>query len=326
MANRAANRSPANRKDGEEKILQRTLKTPISCSGIGLHSGQKVTMTLVPAEPNTGIVFRRTDLRGDKTEIPASWRHVVDTRMCTTLGIETSGRHGQVRVATVEHLLAAVAGCHIDNLTVELDGPEVPVMDGSSAPFVFLMDCAGTTEQNEPRRAIEILKAVKVGDREAHASIVPSHEFSVSFEIDFEAAAIGRQEYSVSLENGAFKSDIARARTFGSMSEVDRLRAAGLARGGSLENAVVVDGERVINPEGLRYEDEFVRHKVLDAVGDLMLAGGPILGHFHGFRSGHGMHNKLLRTLFADDTAWRPIEIRPRASSTEIRHRMAASA
>lgn len=320
---------PGSSSRGEGKILQRTLKTPISCSGIGLHSGQKVTMTLLPAEPNTGVMFRRTDLSGGGVKIPATWRQVVDTRMCTTLGTEAPGKHGLVKVGTVEHLLAAVAGCHVDNLVIELNGSEVPVMDGSSAPFVFLIDCAGTVEQAAPRRAIQVLKHVAVGNHETMASFTPSSGFSISFEIDFEATAVARQEYFVSLQNGAFKNEIARARTFGFVEDVERLRAAGLALGGSLDNAVVVDGDRVMNPDGLRYENEFVRHKVLDAVGDISLAGAPVIGHFHGFRSGHGMHNKLLRALFADQDAWRLVPFEGREDVTQQsqdRRRMAASA
>ena len=286
-------------------------------------------MTLLPAEPNTGIVFHRTDISARGVKVPATWRHVVDTRMCTTLGTEAPGKHGIVRIGTVEHLLAAVAGCHIDNLVIELNGPEVPVMDGSSAPFVFLIDCAGTADQAAPKEAIQVLKHVAVGNHEAMASLAPSNGFSISFEIDFEAAAVARQEYFVSLENGAFKSDIARARTFGFVEDVEKLRAAGLALGGSLENAVVVDGDRILNPEGMRYDDEFVRHKVLDAVGDLSLAGPSILGHFHGFRSGHGMHNKLLRALFADRDAWRLVPLESRedtAREPQDPRRIAASA
>ena len=299
-------------KRGEDQILQQTLKTPISCSGIGLHSGAKVTMTLLPAEADTGIVFRRTDLGGGGVSIPATWRHVVDTRMCTTLGVKAPAMPGEVRIGTVEHLLAAIAGSHIDNLVVELNGPEVPVMDGSAGPFVFLFDCAGFVEQKVSRSAIQVLKHVAVGNHEAMASLSPSSGFSVSCEIDFDAAAIARQEYFVSLENGAFRSEIARARTFGFIEDVQQLRAAGLALGGSLDNAVVVDGDRIINADGLRYEDEFVRHKVLDAVGDLSLAGAPILGHFHGYRSGHSMHNRLLRALFADAEAWRVVPLESR--------------
>jgi UDP-3-O-[3-hydroxymyristoyl] N-acetylglucosamine deacetylase len=301
------------------------LKTPISCSGIGLHSGRQVTMTLHPAKPDSGIRIRRTDPAAGGVTIPAHWRNVVDTRMCTTLGVETA--EGKVKVGTVEHLLAAIAGCHIDNILIEIDGPEIPVMDGSSAPFVFLIDCAGIAEQAAHRRAIQVLRSVSVGDEQAGASLKPASSFSISFEIDFEATAIAKQDYFVVLDNGAFRSEIARARTFGMAGEVERLRAAGLALGGSLDNAVVVDGDRIVNADGLRYEDEFVRHKILDAVGDLSLAGAPILGHFHGFRSGHGMHNKLLRALFADSSAWRSVPLED-ADGEEARpaRRLAASA
>jgi UDP-3-O-[3-hydroxymyristoyl] N-acetylglucosamine deacetylase len=287
-------------------------------------------MTMLPAEPNTGILFRRVDEGETGVNIPATWRNVVDTRMCTTLGVEVPGHHGQVTLGTVEHLMAAVAGSHLDNLVIEVDGPEVPVMDGSAAPFVFLIDCAGIAEQNAPRRAIRILKHVSVGNYEAMASLTPSSGFSVSCEIDFEAPAIARQEYFVSLENGAFRSEIARARTFGFAEDVQKLRAAGLALGGSLDNAVVVDGDRVMNEGGLRYDDEFVRHKVLDAVGDLSLAGAAILGHFHGYRSGHSMHNRLLRALFADPEAWRLVPLESARSTGGFAHagprKVAASA
>jgi UDP-3-O-[3-hydroxymyristoyl] N-acetylglucosamine deacetylase len=282
-------------------------------------------MTLHPAEPDSGIRIRRTDPAGGGVTIPAHWRNVVDTRMCTTLGVETAD--GKVKVGTVEHLLAAVAGCHIDNILIEINGPEIPVMDGSSAPFVFLIDCAGIAEQAAHRRAIQVLRSVSVGDEQAGASLKPASTFSISFEIDFEATAIAKQDYFVVLDNGAFRSEIARARTFGMAGEVERLRAAGLALGGSLDNAIVVDGDRIVNADGLRYEDEFVRHKILDAVGDLSLAGAPILGHFHGFRSGHGMHNKLLRALFADASAWRTVPLEDAAGEEAMpARRLAASA
>jgi len=305
-------------------IPQRTLKTPISCSGIGLHSGQRVAMTLRPAGPDSGIQFLRVDPAAGETSVPARWTNVVDTRMCTTLGSRASDGGDTVRIGTVEHLLAAIAGCHIDNLLVEINGPEVPVMDGSSAPFVFLIDCAGTVEQHAPRRAIQILRPVKVGDDQAWAMLGPGTGFSIRFEIDFDAPAIARQDYFVALDNGAFRAEIARARTFGFADQVAKLRAAGLALGGSLDNAVVVDGDRIVNADGLRYDDEFVRHKVLDAVGDLSLAGAPILGHFHGFRSGHGMHNKLLRALFADEKAWRSVVIEDAVESAPRRLRAAS--
>jgi UDP-3-O-[3-hydroxymyristoyl] N-acetylglucosamine deacetylase len=285
--------------DGHKPVRQRTLKTAIGCSGVGLHSGNKVTMTLRPAAPDTGVVFRRVDIAGGGAEISAHFSQVADTRLCTCLANEAG-----VKIGTVEHLLAALAGCRIDNAIVEINAAEVPIMDGSSAPFVFLVECAGVVEQDAPRRAIKILKHVEVRDGDRVASLIPSRGFSVHFEIDFPSAVVNRQELAVAFGEGDFKNDISRARTFGFEHEVAAMRAAGLARGGSLDNAVVISGDRVLNEDGLRYDDEFVRHKVLDAVGDLYLAGAPILGHFHGVRSGHALNNRLLRTLFADQSAW----------------------
>lgn len=283
-------------------IRQRTLKTAIGCSGIGLHSGAKVTMVLQPAPANSGISFRRTDIAGRGAIVPALWSNVGDTRMNTCL-VNESG----VQVGTVEHLLSALAGMGIDNCVIEINGPEVPVMDGSAAPFLFLIECAGTVEQDAPRQAIRVLKRVTVTDGDKSATLSPSAGgFRLNFHIDFASAAIGRQDFSVALTKGAFKAEISRARTFGFEHEVAYLRANGLARGGSLDNAVVIDstGSRVLNDDGLRYGDEFVRHKILDAVGDLSLAGAPILGIYDGVRSGHALNNVLLRSLFADQTAW----------------------
>jgi len=281
---------------------QRTLKSSIQCTGTGLHSGGKVTMTLHPAAAGSGIVFRRTDT-GDGSLVPADWRHVTETRLCTTVG-----RNG-TSVATIEHLMAALFGCEIDNALIELDGGEVPVMDGSSEPFVFLIECAGIVEQDAPRRAIRVLKPVTVRDGARTASLIPDDSFSVSFSIEYDNTAVARQECSFRLINGTFKSEICRARTFGFLDDLDEMLAAGLARGGSLDNAVVVSGDRILNEGGLRYTDEFVRHKVLDSIGDLYLAGAPILGHFYGNQSGHGLNNRLLHTLFADASAWCSIEL-----------------
>jgi UDP-3-O-[3-hydroxymyristoyl] N-acetylglucosamine deacetylase len=200
--------------------------------------------------------------------------------------------------------MAALAGLEIDNVLVEIDGPEVPVMDGSAAPFVFLIECAGTIEQDAPRRAIKVLKPVSVGENGKSASLTPDDGFSMSFAIDFASGAISRQDITIALDPDSFKADISRARTFGFLHEVDQMRAAGLARGGSLDNAIVIQGDQVLNREGLRYVDEFVRHKVLDALGDLYLAGAPIIGHFRGVRSGHALNRRLLEALFADHSAW----------------------
>jgi len=279
---------------------QRTLKNQIKCTGIGLHSGRRVSMLLLPAAADQGIVFRRTDVPDGERDVPARFDQAADLILCTTVRNQAG-----VTVSTVEHLMAAFAGCGIDNATVELDGPEVPVMDGSSAPFVFLVECAGVVEQNTPRRYIEILKPVEVKEGGRAASLAPADKFSVSFAIDFASELVGEQNCYFEMRDGSFKAELSRARTFGFAGEVEKLHALGLALGGSLENAVVVSGDRVLNEGGLRYSDEFVRHKALDSIGDLYLAGAPILGHFHGERSGHALNNRLLRTLFADADAWR---------------------
>jgi UDP-3-O-[3-hydroxymyristoyl] N-acetylglucosamine deacetylase len=257
-------------------------------------------LTLHPGAPDSGLVFRRADLGG--ALVPVRWDRVVETRMATTLGNDDG-----VRVGTVEHLMAALAGCEIDNAVIELDGPEVPVMDGSAAPFVFLIECAGTVEQAATRRAIEVLKPVEVAEGGKSLSIAPHPFLEVSFEIDFVSPAIARQAWGARIVNGTFKSDIARARTFGFAEDVDALRRAGLALGGSLENAIVIRDGRVLNADGPRYADEFVRHKVLDCIGDLYLAGA-ILGRVHGVRSGHALHHKLLAALFADPGASRLVD------------------
>ena len=232
-----------------------------------------------------------------------NWENVVDTRLATTVGND----HGST-VSTVEHLAAALAGCEIDNVLIEVDGPEIPIMDGSSAPFVFLIECAGTVEQSAARTAIKILKPVTVGDENRSVSILPAEDFSLAFEIDFDSSAIDRQERTFQRIGADFKSDIARARTFGFDHEVEALRSAGLARGGSLENAVVVSGDKILNEGGLRFDDEFVRHKILDCVGDLYLAGGPIIGEVIASKSGHELNNALLRAVFADNDAWTRVE------------------
>ena len=281
---------------------QKTLKAAIQCRGVGLHTGAHINLVLHPATPGTGIVFRRRDLGG--IEIAAHWRNIVDSTLCTTIGNDTD-----VKIATIEHLMAALAGLEIDNAIVEVDGPEVPVMDGSAAPFVFLMECAGIVEQVAPRRGIKVLKPVRVGVNGNAASLVPADGFRLSFAIDFASGAIRQQELSYDLDVENFKHEISRARTFGFLDEVERMRQAGLARGGSLDNAVVISGDRILNKEGLRYDDEFVRHKVLDALGDLYLAGGAILGHFHGVRSGHALNHQLIEALFADPSAWRTVTL-----------------
>lgn len=299
---------PADRSD----VLQTTLKDEISCAGRGLHSGAKVSLALLPAEADTGIVFRRTDLAGRGAEIAARWDNVVDTRMCTTIG----NAEGVV-VGTIEHLVATLAGLQVDNLTVEVNGPEVPVMDGSAEPFAFLIECAGIRELDAPRRVVEILKPVSVGNGEKSAVLMPGAGSTYSFEIEFASGAIGRQVRTFDLSNGAFRRELASARTFGFREEIEAMHASGLARGGSLANAVVVDGSNILNPEGLRFRDEFVRHKLLDSLGDIRLAGHQLLGHFHGYRSGHALNVELLRRLFADDSAWRLVETAGRFAGGE---------
>jgi UDP-3-O-[3-hydroxymyristoyl] N-acetylglucosamine deacetylase len=280
-------------------IRQKTLKTRISCSGVGLHTGRRVTLTIGPAAIDTGIQFKRIDPAGLGAVIPARWNHVVDTRLCTVIG-----NGDGVVVSTVEHLMAAFSGLGVDNAMIEIDGPELPIMDGSADAFVFLIECAGIIEQSAPRKRIRILQPISVGDERASASLTPAPFSSLDFALDFANPAIGQQEKSMMLTEDCFKRELSRARTFGFADEVEMLRKAGLARGGSLDNAVVIGVDRVLNREGLRYGDEFVRHKMLDAMGDLYLAGAAIEGRFWGSRSGHALNNQLLRALFADTDAW----------------------
>ncbi len=286
-------------------VQQKTLKTPIHCTGVGLHTGVKAAITLRPAPVDTGILFRRLDLEGGPAELTAHWTNAVETPLCSTL---TQGSPGSkdhpVTILTIEHLMAALAGCGIDNCVVEMIGPEVPVMDGSAAPFVFLIECAGIVEQRAARNVIKVLKPVRVGEGLSSAELLPDDHYSIGFEIDFTSQAIGHQHTEFSVDPGIFKHEISRARTFGFLQEVAQLHAAGYGRGGSLDNAVILDGDRVMNEDGLRYPDEFVRHKALDALGDLYLAGAPLLGRFNGVRSSHALNRRLLAALFADPANW----------------------
>ena len=282
---------------------QTTLKNAIHCSGTALHHGGHVSMAMIPAPANTGIVFRRTDLAGRGATIPGTWRHVADMPMCTAIEAKGSEAEG-VQIATIEHVMAALAGCGIDNLVIEIHGPELPIMDGSAWPFVFLIECAGVVELDAPRRFIKILRSVTLSAGGRSASLRPAEGFTIDFEVDYGAGAIARQRCEIDLVDGAFKNELSRARTFGFLHEVDALRAAGLARGASLENAIVVTHDGVLNEGGLRFPDEFVRHKALDALGDLYLAGAPIMGRFEGRRSGHKLNHRLLRALFQRRDAW----------------------
>lgn len=279
--------------------VQHTLKNAIHCTGIGLHSGEDITLCLHPAEAGTGIVFKRTDSVTGNCLIPALFDRVTDTRLCSTISNEDG-----VSVATVEHLMSALAGCGVDNALIEVSGPEVPVMDGSAEPFVFLIECAGLEQQLTPRQYIKVLRRVEVEENGNRASIEPSDRFSIELTIDFDHSVIGRQSLQIDVTDNLFKNDISRARTFGLLEEVETMRKMGLARGGSLDNAVVVGDDAIVNEEGLRYDDEFVRHKILDCVGDLALAGMPILGSVNAYRTGHALNNKLLRALFADSANW----------------------
>ena len=256
-------------------------------------------MTICPAEPDTGIRFKRTDISGGQAIIDAHWRNVVPSQLCSAIANDAD-----VTIKTIEHLMAAFAGLGVDNALVEINGPEVPIMDGSAAPFVFLIECAGIKEQDQNRRVLKVLKPVSVTDGDRQASIMPGENFSIEFDIEFESKAVSSQSYAIEFVNGNFKNEVGNARTFGFEHEVAALRQAGMLLGGSLYNAVVVSGDKILNDSGLRYSDEFVRHKILDSVGDLYLAGAQIMGHFSGSRSGHAVNHLLLKTLFADPKAW----------------------
>jgi UDP-3-O-[3-hydroxymyristoyl] N-acetylglucosamine deacetylase len=280
-------------------IRQRTLKNVIRATGIGLHTGEKVYLTLRPAAVDTGIVFRRVDV-DPPVEIPARAENVGDTTLSTSLV------SGGARVATVEHLLSALAGLGIDNAYVDVSAPEVPIMDGSAGPFVFLVQSAGVEDQNAPKRFIRIKKRVQVDDGDKWARFDPFEGFKVSFAIEFDHPVFKNrcQEAVVDFSTTSFVKEVSRARTFGFMRDIELLREKHLALGGSLDNAVVVDDYRVLNEDGLRYDDEFVKHKVLDAIGDLYLLGRSLIGAFSGYKSGHALNNRLLRALMADESAW----------------------
>ena len=280
-------------------IKQRTLKNIIRATGVGLHSGEKVYLTLKPAPIDTGIVFVRADL-DPVVQIPARAENVGETTMSTTLV------SGDTKVDTVEHLLSAMAGLGIDNAYVELSASEVPIMDGSAGPFVFLIQSAGLEEQDAPKKFIRILREVTVEDGDKRATFVPFEGFKVSFEIDFDHPVFRNrtQSASVDFSSTSFVKEVSRARTFGFMSDIEYLRKHNLALGGSVENAIVVDADGVLNEDGLRYEDEFVKHKILDAIGDLYLLGNSLIGEFRGFKSGHALNNRLLRSLIEQQDAW----------------------
>jgi UDP-3-O-[3-hydroxymyristoyl] N-acetylglucosamine deacetylase len=293
-------------------LSQRTLKNTIHATGVGLHNGRKVLMTLRPAPVNTGIVFRRTDLP-EPVDIPARADYVVDTMLGTTLA-NLQG-DGQVRVHTVEHLMSALAGLGIDNLFVELSAPEVPIMDGSAGPFVFLLQSAGVEDQVAAKRFVRVLRTVEVKDGDKWARFEPFDGFKVNFEVEFDHPIFRRrsQRASVDFSTTSFLREISRARTFGFMRDLEMMRSRNLALGGTLDNAIVLDEFRILNEDGLRYEDEFVKHKILDAIGDLYLVGHSLVGEFTGFKSGHALNNRLVRALLADRTASEEVTFEDRA-------------
>ncbi len=286
-------------------IYQRTIAHQVAISGTGLHSGQRINMTLRPAEAGNGIVFHHTD--GDKVvSIEARSDNVVDTRLATVIG------RGNTRISTVEHLLAALAAYGIDNLHIDIDGSEVPIMDGSAAPFASIIEEAGLRNLPKSRKFLAIRKPITVIDGEKRVNIIPSRFFRVTFDIAFEHPCIALQQRSVKVTPETFRRDLSPARTFGFLRDVEQLKAAGLARGGSLENAIVVDDERILNPEGLRFQDEFVRHKILDAIGDLSLLGYPILGHVRAYKAGHDINHQLVEKILATPEAWQLLEFSER--------------
>jgi UDP-3-O-[3-hydroxymyristoyl] N-acetylglucosamine deacetylase len=281
-------------------VFQQTVRAPALFAGVGVHTGEYTRVTIRPASAGSGIVFVRTDVRDRDNVVPAAGEAVCKTQLGTVIG-NAAG----VTVATIEHLMSAFAMLGVDNAVVELDGPEMPIMDGSAAPFVRILDRAGLRPQEAPRAYVEILDTVDVVDGDKRGALKPADGFELAFEIAFDSAAIGRQAIDLVMDETAFREELADCRTFGFLHEVEALRAMGLARGGSMDNAVVVDGDRILNPEGLRRPDEFVRHKALDAIGDLYLLGGPLLGRFEGVLAGHGLNNALVRALLARPDAWR---------------------
>lgn len=292
----------------DETALQRTLKSAVTFTGLGLHGGQPVRMVLRPAPAGHGIVFMRTDLAQDDplidARIPAIWHAVVPSKLCTLVANEAG-----VSVSTIEHVMAALAGCAVHNALIEIDGPEVPILDGSAVPFVEGILSVGTVGQDAAVHAIRVLQPVEVREGEAVARLEPAENLEIDFEINFDVGAIGLQTKRMSLANGAFVRELSDSRTFCRQADVDAMRANGLALGGTYENAVVFDGDTVLSPGGLRHRDEPVRHKMLDAVGDLALAGAPILGRYTGVRAGHALTNRLLRALFARPEAWTLVEV-----------------
>ncbi len=286
------------------QIFQHTLNDEITIADVGLHSGRKITMVMKPADENHGIIFVRTDLPKGENVIPALWDRVVDTRLCTVI----SNAHG-ANVATIEHVMSALRGCGVDNVYIEIDGAEAPIMDGSAMPFVEAIDRVGVKPQNIPKRYIRVLKEVSVMDHGKRVTLKPDDASRFAGEIEFDHDDIGLQKFETSLVNGNFRHDIASARTFGFFHEAEYLRSQGLGLGGSLDNAIILNDDGIMNPGGLRYSNEFIRHKLLDAIGDIYLAGAPILGLYDGVKAGHAINNDILHELFSSDENWEYTEL-----------------
>lgn len=282
-----------------KSVHQHTLKNSFTVIGVGVHSGAAATMTVNPASANNGITFIRTDIKDRNNAVAARWDNVTDTRLCTVIANQDG-----VSVSTIEHLLSALAAAGIDNAVVEIDGPEIPIMDGSALDFMTAIDTAGIQRQKAPRCELHIKKTVSYQEGNKEVFLSPAEGQYFGFEISFDNPLIGRQKYTHQLKTESYRKEISSARTFGFLHEVEQLRKMGLARGGSLENAIVVDGDKILNPEGLRFKNEFVRHKILDAIGDIYLAGAQMVGHYHGVRAGHAMNNKVLRVLFSQPDAY----------------------
>lgn len=284
--------------------MQHTVSRPIELSGVGLHSGAETVLRILPTETGIGLVFRRVDVTDRDNMVPARWDAVVDTRLCTVVANKAG-----VSVGTIEHLMAALSACGVDNAVLELDAPEVPIMDGSAAPFVEAIQEAGLKTQTAPRRAIKILREVSVVDGDKIVTLKPGIGSRFQAGIDFSHPSIGQQSFAIELFSGDFESKISDARTFGFAHEAKALRAMGLALGGSMDNAIVLDEKTIMNPEGLRHRDEFARHKVLDAVGDIYIAGGPLIGHYEALKPGHNMNNRILHQLFSDAGNWEWVDL-----------------
>ncbi len=294
--------------------MQKTIKNEVTCNSVGLHSGRKITMTIKPAGVDKGIIFCRKDLLNDNT-IKAEVTNVSDTVLATTIGLNGT------RVSTVEHLMSAFYGMGIDNACVEIDSFEIPIMDGSALPFICMLKDAGIEVQDKPRQYMVIKKPISVSDEEGEARLMPSDEFQITYSIDFDHPLVGKQSYHMVFSREGYEEDISEARTFGFLREVEYLQAKGLALGGSLKNAIVLDDEKVINKEGLRVKDEFVKHKILDAIGDLFLLGMPIIGHFWAHKSGHKLNNLLLRKLLSHGECWEIVSFpQGHEERTEVSH------